>query len=117
MVNFGWGPSRRAGGPAVSASYFECAFTNKRPNLANGGLHLPTTEGGLYQFGSPRTFPARRAETFGDVMGVGLSGPEKVLTQLPVTSRHASAQDLTPVLADPVGGKMHSLTYVDEVLE
>ena len=57
-VNFEKDPSRKARGPAVSASYYEWVLTNRRPNLSTGGLQLPYKGDGLSQFEPPRTFPA-----------------------------------------------------------
>ena len=56
VVDFGKDASRKARGPAASTSYFERALTDKRRNLPNGGLHLPCSGDGLYQFGPPLTF-------------------------------------------------------------
>ena len=41
MGAFGKGRSKSARSPTSSASYFEWAFTEKRPTLFNGGMRLP----------------------------------------------------------------------------
>ena len=104
-------------GLVVSASYFERAFVNKRPNLSKGGIHFPYTEDGLYPFNRPSPCPACKAVTLGDASDGCLWGPEEIVMKLRVNSRHASAQQLTRVLLDSDVGNLHLLTCVDEVLE
>ena len=101
--------------PAVSASYFEWAFTNKRSNLSNGGIQLPKTEDGLCQFYAPRAFSTCKAVTLGGAADGCLSAPE-IGMRLHVNWGHASAQQLGRALEDSDGGNMHLLTCVDEVL-
>ena len=43
-------------GPNLAASYFEWSFLEKRPDLSDGGLHLPLMESGPIRFGPPREF-------------------------------------------------------------
>ena len=37
-------------GPNVAASYFEWSVVEKRPDLSDGGLHLPQVDCGLIRF-------------------------------------------------------------------
>ena len=104
-------------GPVVSASFFEWAFINKRPNLYNGGLHLPYTMGGLYQFDPLRTFSDCEPVSLGDSPDCCLSDPEMVIMKLRANRGHAPAQQLKRVLVDSDGGNSHLLTCVDEVSE
>ena len=98
VVDFGEGASRKVRRPMSSASLFGWAFVNWRPNLSNGGFHLPYTEDGLYQFDPPRTFSACKVVTMGDTLDGRLSGPNKIVMKLHVISGHASAQLLRRVL-------------------
>ena len=52
-------------GPDLAASYFEWSSVAIRPDLSDGGLHLPTTEGGPLRFAPPKEFPACTAVTLG----------------------------------------------------
>ena len=65
VVACGWGRSRSGTGPDFSASCFEWTFVNKRPNLPNGGLHVPFFEDGLRRLGNPQTLSACIALTSG----------------------------------------------------
>ena len=49
-VDVGRGPSGNARGAVVSAAYIEWDFSNKRPDLPNGGLHFPYAADGPCQF-------------------------------------------------------------------
>ena len=51
--------------PAVAASYFEWSFVEKRPDLSDGGLHLPLKDSGLIRFAPLREFSACAAVTLG----------------------------------------------------
>ena len=51
--------------PDLAASYFEWSLVEKRPDLSDGGLHLPITEGGPLRFVTPKEFPACTAVTLG----------------------------------------------------
>ena len=59
---------KSAKGPTLSASYREWACVEKRPNLPNGGLRLPSKEDGLSQFDPPRTFSTCKAVTLGNAL-------------------------------------------------
>ena len=52
-------------GPYLAASYFEWSLVGKRPDLSDGGLHLPITGGGPLRFVPPKEFPACTAVTLG----------------------------------------------------
>ena len=52
-------------GRDLAASYFEWSLVEKRPDLSDGGLHLPITEGGPFRFVPPKEFPACTAVTLG----------------------------------------------------
>ena len=66
LVTRGGASSKFGKGLKYAASYFEWAFAHNRPNLPNGGLHLPLTGGRLYRFESPHPFSSREAVTMGD---------------------------------------------------
>ena len=53
VVVFGERHSQSAKGPTFPASFFEWAFAKKRPNLSDGGLHLPYSKDGLYRLEPP----------------------------------------------------------------
>ena len=61
----GNGPSCVDRGPKLAASYSEWAILDKRPDLSNGGLHLPFSEDGLRRLEPPRVFSACAAATLG----------------------------------------------------
>ena len=94
VVDFGQGASRKVRRPVVPASYSECAFTNKPPNLSDGGLRAPYTEDCPNKFEPPRTFTPCKAATLGDAMGSCLSEPERIVMKLRVNRGHSSAQQL-----------------------
>ena len=77
-VDFGKGESRKVRSPVVSASYPGRASAKKRPNLSNGGLHLPNTNDGSCHFGAPSAFPACKAVALGDASGGCLSDPRRL---------------------------------------
>ena len=52
-------------GPDLAASYVEWSLVEKRPDLSDGGLHLPITEGGPLRFVPPKEFRACTAVTLG----------------------------------------------------
>ena len=100
VVDFGEDASRQVRGPAVSASHFGRAFFRKIPNMPNGGLHLPYTEDGLYQFDPPRTFSACNAGSLGDSMDGCLPDPNRSVMKFRANWGRASAQLLRRVLVD-----------------
>ena len=66
-------------GPMNSALDVEGAFTEKRPDLTDGGLRPPYEEDGLRRFETPRTVPACKAVTLGDAMDGCPSVPRKII--------------------------------------
>ena len=54
VVEFGRGPPRPDQGPNLAASHFESSSLGKRPDLLDGGFHLPPAEGGLLRSGPPK---------------------------------------------------------------
>ena len=82
VVDFRKDASRNVRGPVFSATYFEWAFTNRRPNLSNGGRHLPDAEAGQYQFDPPRTFPSSKAVALRDALDGCQSDPEEIVMKL-----------------------------------
>ena len=92
-------------------------FPDKRPDLSNGGLHLPYTEDGLRQFESPRTIPAYQAATLTDSTHGYLLGPKKIIMTLHVNWGRASSRQLRRVSAGSDGDNVHLLTCVDYVPE
>ena len=117
VVAVGDRDSQLGRGPELAASYFEWAFTNKRPNEPNGGLHLQHTEGLPCRFAPPQTFSACGAVTLGDALDGCLSDPEKIIMELHVNWGCAPAPRLHRVLADSGGENVHLVNCVDEVLE
>ena len=59
-------------GPEVAASYFVWSFVEERPDLSDGGLHLPLKESGLIRFAPPKKFSACAAVTLGDAQDDGI---------------------------------------------
>ena len=114
VADFGQDASRKVRGPAASARNSEWALISKRLVFPNGGLHLPHSEAGLHRFDPPRTFPACKAVTLGDVLDGWLSDPKKTAIKLHVKWGHAPAQQLRRLLAASDGDNFHSLTCVDE---
>ena len=55
VAEFGRGGTKRTRGPQFSASYFEWPLMDQRPDLSDGGLHLPMKESGLLRFSTPRS--------------------------------------------------------------
>ena len=94
VVDFGKDALKKVRGLVVSASYLQWAFAKKRPELSNGGLHLP------YTVDPPHTFPACKAAALGDASDGCPSDPEEIVMQLNVNRGHASAQQLKRVSAD-----------------
>ena len=79
-------------GRHFSVAYFEWAFTNKRPGLPNGGLHLLYLADGLFRCEPPHTFSDSKAVTLGGAVYGRLPDPNKILMKLRVNWGHASAQ-------------------------
>ena len=92
VADFEPGRPRAPRSPTVSATYFEWAFTNKRPDLADGRLRFPYEEDGLHRFESPRTSPACKAATLGDAADECLSDTKKIPMKLHVNWGRASAR-------------------------
>ena len=109
VVEFGLGPN-------LAASYFEWSFSEKRPDLSDGGLHLPLVESGLIRFVPPRDSPASTAVTLGGERGDGISDPKRIIIKLHVDWGQASASQVKRVLVDSDGGMSHLATHVDAVL-
>lgn len=63
-------------GPTLQATYFGLAFAAKRPDLSNGRLHLPYSEGGIFRFEPPRTSSDCRAVTSGGRFGWAAFGSQ-----------------------------------------
>ena len=104
VVAFGEGSSRIDRGPKLAAAYFEWALLDKRPDLSNGGLRFPFSEGGLFRFEPPRLFPACTAATLRGARVESAPDPGKVIMKLHVNWGHASARTLKRALADLDGG-------------
>ena len=86
--------------PSFSASIAEWAFSRKRPNLSDGGIHLLFTEDGTRSLAPPAALLACKAVALGDARDGVLSGP--------VEDHSAMASELGPRVssADPaeIGG-------------
>ena len=82
-----------------------------------GGLRLPCSEDGLYRFGPPHTFSARRAVTLGGAMDGNLPDRRKLIGKLHVNWGHASAQQSSRLSVNLDGANPHSANSVGEVLE
>ena len=93
------------------------SFLEKRPDLSEGGLHLPLVESGLLRFVPPEEFSACTAGTLGDARGDSISDPEQIITKLHANWGHASANQLKRELVDSDGGMSHLANRADEVLE
>ena len=117
VVNFGKGQSEKQEGPTFSASYFQWASANRRPDLSDGSLRLLYEEDGLYHFEHPHTFSACKAGTFRGATDGCLSGPKESITKLHLNWGHASAQQLKRAPAASDGDDMHLVNHADEVLE
>ena len=103
--------------PSLSGSYFECAFSKKRPNLANGSARLPYGGDGLYQFDPPCTSSGCEAATLGDAAARRLSDPEKIITELHANWNHAAAYILRRVLEGSGKETLWLAHYADGVLD
>ena len=68
-------------GPNFAASFCEWSFLEKRPDLSDGGLHLPLVGSGLIRFVPPQDFSACMAVTLGNARGDGSSDPNKIITK------------------------------------
>ena len=77
-------PSRVDWGPQLAASYSQWASAGRRPDLSNGGLHLPVTGGGLLRLAPPIVLSACTAVTLGAARDDSVSGPRKILMKLHV---------------------------------
>ena len=77
VVEFGRGPN-------LAASRFEWAVAEKRPDLSDGGLHVPLVGSGLNRFDPLREFSACAAATLGDARDDSISGPKKIIKKLHV---------------------------------
>ena len=111
VVSIGEGPPRLVRGPKLMSAYSERASADKRPDSANGGLHLPLSSGGLYRSGLPQTFSACRAVTSSDARYGYPSGPKKIIVKLHVNREPASAQQLKRETADSDVENMHLFNY------
>ena len=89
----------------------------KRPDLSDGGLHLPLVECGLIRFDPPHEFSSCTAATLGDAQDDGISGPEKIFMKSHANWGHSSATQLKRALVDSGGGMSHSVNHVDAALE
>ena len=116
VVEFGTGPPRSDRRPSLAASYFEWSFSEERPDLSDGGLHLPHVESGHLRFVPPIEFSASTAATSGDARDDGSSDPEKINLKLRVNWGLASANQLKRVLVDSDGGMSHLANYAVGVL-
>ena len=105
-VEFGKGPPCSDRRPNLAASYFEWSFLDKRPDLSDGGLHLPLVESGLLCFVLPKDFSACAAVTLGDARDNSISDPKKIIMKLHVNWGHALAIQLKRVLVDSGGGML-----------
>ena len=66
--------------PEASAS--PAYLVHKRPNLPNGGLHVPYTPEDIYRFETPRTFAACKAVIPRNVRGGSLTDCDGILCEL-----------------------------------
>ena len=101
VVDFGADPPRYGGRPEVSASFVGRPFTNKRPNLPDGGMRVPRAEDGSDERGRDGCVPV---------------GPKEITMKLHVNQGNTSAQQLIRVLRDSNMGNMHLIAYINEVL-
>ena len=117
VVELGKGPPCLDRRPNLAASYFEWSLLGKRPDLSDGGLHLPFLEGGPLRSVPPKDFSACTAVTLGDARDINISDPRRIIMELHVNWWRASATQLKRVLVDSDGGHSHLAHHVDEVLE
>ena len=117
VVAFGHGSSRVDLGPQLAASYFAWTPVDKRPDLSNGGSHLPTTEDELFRFEPPRVSAASTGATLGDPRVNSAPDSAIIIMKLHVNWGHASAHRLQRVSADSESGNSNLVNYAGEVLE
>ena len=117
VVEFGKGRPKRTRGPQFSASYFEWPLMDQRPDLSDGGLHLPLKESGLLRFATPKKFVACAAATLREAQDEGAADPKKIIMKLHANWGHASANQLKRILVDSDSGMSHLVAHVDSVLE
>ena len=89
---------------------------DQRPDLSDGGLHLPLKESGLLRFSTPKKFVACTAVTLRDAQDEGAEDPKKIIMKLHANWGHASASQLKRILVDSDGGMSHLVAHVDSVL-
>ena len=116
-VEFGKGRPKRTRDPQFSASYFEWSLIDQRPDLSDGGLHLPLKESGLLRFATPKKFVACTAATLREAQDEGAADPKKIIMKLHANWGHASANQLKRILVDSDSGMSHLVARVDSVLE
>ena len=109
VVEFGRGSN-------FAASYFEWPFVGKRPDLSDGGLHVPLVGSGLIRFDPLREVSACTAVTLGDAQDDGISDPKKSITKLHTNWGHASATQFKRILADSGGGMSLLANHVDAAI-
>ena len=95
--------------PNLSASIADWAFSKGRPNLSNGGKHLPYSEDGMRSFPPPSTFSACEAVSLGDARDGILSDPKEIILKLHANWGRASARQIRRVLVDSEGGNLQPL--------
>ena len=90
---------------------------DQRPDLSDGGLHLPLKESGLLRFSTPKKFVACTAVTLRDAQDEGVEDPKKIIMKLHANWGHASASQLKRILVDSDSGMSHLVAHVDGVLD
>ena len=103
--------------PNLSACIDEGAFPKKRPNLPNGGMHLPFLEDVMCSFPPPLSFAACKAVTLGDARDGIFSDLKKIMLAFHVNWAHAPARQIERVSEESEGDNLHLLRRVDEVLD
>ena len=81
-AEFDTGRPKRTRDPSFPASYFEWSLMDKRPDLSDGGLHLPLKESGLLRFATPKKFVACTAATHREAQDEGAADPKEIIMKL-----------------------------------
>ena len=84
----------------MAASYFEWPLLQKRPDLSNGELHLPSTDDWQLRFVPPVDFSPSTAVTHGDARDEGVSDHREIVMELRGNWGQAAARQLNRAPAD-----------------
>ena len=82
VVSFEKARKKSVRGQTHSASYFERAFSKRRPNSAKGGLRFRYEENGLRQVDPPRASSACEAVALGGAVDSRVPDSKKIIAEM-----------------------------------